>query len=151
MASTKKAFTGKHMALVFIGGFGVVIAVNLVMASVAVGSFHGTVVDNSYVASQNYNRWLDKAEASRALGWQVVAGRRADGRVVLETIAVPAGAAITAEAERPLGQRETASLAFADQGGGRWISDKAVAEGRWRLRIAVRAPGQEWAGESDLK
>ena len=151
MASTKTAFTGKHMALVFIGGFGVVIAVNLVMASFAVGSFHGTVVDNSYVASQNYNRWLDKAEASRALGWQVVAERRADGRVVLETIAVPAGAAITAEAERPLGQRETASLAFADQGGGRWISDKAVAEGRWRLRIAVRAPGQEWAGESDLK
>ena len=36
MASTKKAFTGRHMALVFIGGFGVVIAVNLLMASVAV-------------------------------------------------------------------------------------------------------------------
>ncbi len=109
MASTKKAFTGKHMALVFIGGFGVVIAVNLLMASVAVGSFHGTVVDNSYVASQNYNGWLAKAEASRALGWQAVPARRADGRVVLETIGLPAGAAITAEAERPLGERETAS------------------------------------------
>lgn len=151
MASTKKAFTGKHMALVFVGGFGVVIAVNLVMASFAVGSFHGTVVDNSYVASQNYNGWLAKAEASRALGWQAVPARRADGRVVLETIGLPAGAAITAEAERPLGERETASLTFADQGGGRWVSDAAVGEGRWRLRIAVRAPGQEWAGESELR
>lgn len=151
MASTKKAFTGKHMALVFIGGFGVVIAVNLLMASLAVGSFHGTVVDNSYVASQNYNGWLAKAEASRALGWQALPTRRADGRVVLETIAVPAGAAITAEAERPLGTRETASLTFADQGAGRWLSNEAVAEGRWKLRIAIRAKAQEWAGESELK
>ena len=151
MASTKKAFTGRHMALVFIGGFGVVIAVNLLMASVAVGSFHGTVVDNSYVASQNYNGWLAKAEASRALGWQALPTRRAEGRVVLETIAVPAGAAITAEAERPLGTRETASLTFADQGGGRWLSNEAVAEGRWKLRIAIRAGAQEWAGESELK
>ncbi len=151
MASTKKAFTGRHMALVFIGGFGVVIAVNLLMASVAVGSFHGTVVDNSYVASQNYNGWLAKAEASRALGWQALPTRRAEGRVVLETIAVPAGAAITAEAERPLGTRETASLTFSDQGGGRWLSNEAVAEGRWKLRIAIRAKALEWAGESELK
>jgi nitrogen fixation protein FixH len=151
MASTKKAFTGKHMALVFIGGFGVVIAVNLLMASVAVGSFHGTVVDNSYVASQNYNGWLAKAEASRALGWQALPARRADGRVVLETIAVPAGAAITAEAERPLGTRETAALTFVDQGGGRWLSNETVAQGRWKLRIAIRAKAQEWAGESELR
>ena len=71
--------------------------------------------------------------------------------MVLETIAVPAGAAITAEAERPLGTRETASLTFADQGGGRWLSNKAVAEGRWKLRIAIRAQALEWAGESELK
>ena len=151
MARTKRAFTGRHMALVFIGGFGVVIAVNLLMASVAVGSFHGTVVDNSYVASQNYNGWLAKAEASRALGWQALPARRADGRVVLDTIAVPAGAVIIAEAERPLGTRETASLTFSDQGGGRWLSNEAVAEGRWKLRIAIRAKALEWAGESELK
>lgn len=151
MARTKGTFTGKHMALVFIGGFGIVILVNLFMASVAVGSFHGTVVDNSYVASQNYNGWLAKAEASRALGWQALAARRADGRVVLETIAVPAGAAVIAEAERPLGTREAATLTFADQGGGRWLSNTGLADGRWRLRIAIRAGGREWAGESELR
>ena len=96
MTRKSSAFTGKHMAAVFIGGFGVVIAVNLVMASYAVGSFHGTVVDNSYVASQKYNGWIAKAEASKALGWQAVPHRREDGRVVLETLAVPADAAITA-------------------------------------------------------
>lgn len=149
-SSNSGKFTGRHMALVFIGGFGVVITVNLVMASFAVGSFHGTVVDNSYAASQNYNGWLAKAEMSKALGWQVMAERRADGRVVIETIAVPDGAVITAEAERPLGARDPARLTFAPQGEGQWVSNAPLAPGRWRLRMAIRAPGQEWAGESAL-
>jgi nitrogen fixation protein FixH len=150
-SSTSSKFTGKHMAAVFVGGFGVVIAVNLVMASYAVSSFHGTVVDNSYVASQKYNGWLAKAETSRALGWQVMAKHRADGRVVLETLAVPAGAAITSEAERPLGAREAARLTFAPQGQGRWLSNEVLGPGRWQLRTAIRAPGQQWAGESALQ
>ena len=155
-SSSNGKFTGKHMAMVFVGGFGVVIAVNLVMASFAVGSFHGTVVDNSYVASQKYNGWIAKAEASKALGWQAVPHRREDGRVVLETLAVPADAAITATAERPLGEREAASLTFAPQGQGRWLSNETIGAGRWQIHTAIRASGgragaQEWAGESDLK
>ena len=150
---TRKAstFTGKHMAAVFVGGFGIVIAVNLFMASHAVGSFHGTVVDNSYAASQNYNGWIAKAEASKALGWQVMPERRADGRVVLETLGLPEGAVITAAAERPLGQRETMALTFAPDGQGRWLSTETLAAGRWQLRMAIRAPGAEWAGEAEVR
>jgi nitrogen fixation protein FixH len=148
--STQAAFTGRRMALIFVVGFAIVIAVNLFMAYQAVSGFHGTVVDNSYVASQKYNGWLAKAEASRRLGWTADALRRADGRVVLATTGVPAGATIAAEAERPLGDRVVIRLAFAPDGEGRWISDKPLAEGRWQMRIAIKAPGQEWAGESYL-
>lgn len=151
MAKPHGKFTGRHMALIFACGFGIVIAVNLVMASVAVGSFHGTVVDNSYVASQNFNDWMAKAETSRALGWEVSAERQADGRIALVTSGVPEGAAITAFAERPLGARETAALGFAPAGADRWLSDAALAEGRWTLRYAVRADGREWAGEGELR
>jgi nitrogen fixation protein FixH len=152
MASKSSAFTGRHMAAVFIGGFAVVIAVNLVMASFAVGSFHGTVVDNSYVASQSYNGWLKQAEASKALGWQAVPHRRtADGRVVIETLMVPEGAALTATAERPLGDREDTALTFAPEGGGRWVSTAPLAPGRWRLRMAIRAGAQAWAGEAEIR
>jgi len=149
--STSRTFTGRHMAAVFVGGFAVVIAVNLFMATNAIGSFHGTVVDNSYVASQKYNGWLAKAEASKALGWQAVPERRADGRVVIETLMVPEGATLTATAERPLGARKATVLAFAPAGAGRWVSDKALAPGRWRLRMAIRAGDQAWAGESELR
>lgn len=144
-------FTGRHMLAVFVAGFSIVIAVNLFMAYRAVGGFHGVVVENSYVASQNFNTWLDKAEKSRALGWDVrPERRRADGRVVLDTAGVPAGAAITAELRRPLGAHEFTSLTFAPDGEGRWLSNEAVAEGRWTMRIAIAAPGQDWAGESEL-
>lgn len=151
MTSKSSTFTGRHMAAIFVGGFGIVIAVNLFMAFNAVGGFHGTVVDNSYVASQKYNGWIAKAEASKALGWQVMPQRRADGRVALETLAVPDGATITAQAERPLGARETIALTFAPEGQGRWISAEALAAGRWQLRMAIRAPGGEWAGEAEVQ
>ena len=45
----KGEFTGRHMAAILVTGFGVVIAVNVLMASLAVGTFGGVVVDNQYV------------------------------------------------------------------------------------------------------
>ncbi len=152
MARATPTLTGKHMAAIFTGGFAVVIAVNLVMASVAVGSFHGTVVDNSYVASQKYNGWLKQAAATKALGWQAVPHRRsADGRVVIETIAVPEEARITATAERPLGAREDTPLTFMREDQGRWVSAQALPPGRWQLRLAIRAGDQAWAAEGEIR
>ncbi|MBA4766937.1 MAG: FixH family protein [Porphyrobacter sp.] len=151
MASKSSTFTGKHMAAIFVGGFAVVIAVNLFMASQAVGSFHGTVVDNSYVASQNYNGWLRQAAASKALGWQAVPHRRADGRVVVETLAVPAGARITGTAAHPLGLHAATPLTFAPLGKGSWISNETVQAGRWQVRLAIRAGDEAWAGEAELR
>jgi nitrogen fixation protein FixH len=150
MTGTTKTFTGKHLAAIFVGGFAVVIAVNVGMATMAVGSFHGTVVDNSYVASQHYNGWLKQAAASKALGWQAVPHRRADGRVVIATSAVPDGATLTATAERPLGAREETPLTFAPLGKGVWVSDQRIAPGRWEMRIAIRADAKAWAGEGVL-
>ncbi len=151
MHSTTDCFTGKRMAAIFVGGFGVVIAVNLIMASIAVGSFHGTVVDNSYVASQHYNGWLKQAAASKALGWQAAPQRRADGRVMVETIAVPAGAKLTATAERPLGEREDTPLTFQPDGPGRWVSHESLGQGRWQVRLAIRAGEKSWAGEAEIR
>ena len=59
-------FTGRHMAAIMLAFFGVVIAINFTMATLAETTFGGTVVDNSYVASQSFNAWL---RAGRQLGW----------------------------------------------------------------------------------
>ena len=146
----KKPFTGKHMAAILVAGFGVVVAVNFTMASYAVGGFHGIVVDNSYVASQKFNSWLEQAEASRALGWEATTARNEDGYVTLTTSGVPEGAGVTAELRRPLGEHEYETLVFAPIGDGLYRSNKPISEGRWTMRLFIAAAGQNWAEESEL-
>lgn len=62
--------TGRHVAAITIGAFGVIIAVNLVMAWKAVSTFPGLEVKNSYVASQEFDA---RRAAQEALGWTVTA------------------------------------------------------------------------------
>lgn len=143
-------FTGRHMAIIMAAGFGVVIAVNLVMASFAIGGFHGVVVDNSYVASQQFNGWLSQAEKARALGWQVKPARDSEGYVTLTTTGVPAGTRFTAALRRPLGEQAYADLTFRPVGKGIWRSDQPIAPGRWRIRLSAQADGIMWAEESEF-
>jgi nitrogen fixation protein FixH len=138
------------MAFVMVGGFGIVMAVNFYMASLAVGGFHGVIVDNTYVASQKFNSWLEQAEADRALGWSVIAKRDASGHVVLTSEGVPQGAVIAAELRRPLGDRDTARLAFTGLGEGRYRSTAPVDDGRWIMRLSIAAAGQTYAEEREL-
>ena len=65
--SPVKKFTGYHATMMIVGFFAVVVAVNLVMAQFALSTFSGTVVDNSYVASQKYNQWLEQARHQQAV------------------------------------------------------------------------------------
>lgn len=61
-------FTGKHMALSMVAFFGVIITVNITMATLASTSWTGLVVKNSYVASQHFNDELVQAKAQRDAG-----------------------------------------------------------------------------------
>lgn len=144
-------FTGRHMAIIMVAGFGIVIAVNAVMATLAVGGFHGVVVENSYVASQKFNGWLDNAEKARALGWEVTPERSETGHVLLRSKGVPAGTGFTAALRRPLGDKDFADLTFRPVGEGLWQSDQKVAPGRWIIRLSAKADAVVWAQESDLQ
>jgi len=143
-------FTGRHMTAILTCGFGVVIAVNFTMAALASSSFGGVVVKNSYVASQEFNGWLEKAEASEKLGYSVFAAHREDGRVTLTTSGVPAGALITATARHPLGHQADQALTFAPGTADNWTSTAALPGDRWTLRLFIDANGQEWRGEQAL-
>ncbi|PBB39674.1 MULTISPECIES: FixH family protein [Mesorhizobium] len=64
-----REFTGRHMLLTILGFFGVVVAVNLTMAALASKSWTGLVVENTYVASQLFNKKAEEGRAQAALGW----------------------------------------------------------------------------------
>lgn len=152
LASTarRKPFTGWHMFGILLGGFGVVIAVNFLMAHYASSTFGGVVVENSYVASQEFNRWLDEAEAEKAMGWQVAASRREDGRLVVSLAGAPDYPAIKAVARHPLGRQPDMALTFDPRGEGGFVSREALPAGRWTLRFEVVAGAKTWRTEQDV-
>jgi nitrogen fixation protein FixH len=133
-------FTGWHMTTILIAFFGVVIAVNLVMARFAVSTFGGTVVDNSYVASQNYNRWLAAAEKQSQLGWKTTLSLDPSRRVLVR--AAKAGLPITGltlsgTATHPLGRVPSIPLSFAVSATGDYRARQSLPKGRWKVALAL--------------
>lgn len=128
------------MVLLMLAFFGTIIAVNLVMATLAVRTFGGTVVDNSYVASQRFNLWLEEARAQSALGWEARFGLDAERRIVAAVADRSGpfdGATVTATAGHPVGRAPDLALAFVALGDGRYRAAEPLPEGRWNLRVTI--------------
>lgn len=150
-ASRKGQFTGWHATMMLVAFFGVVIAVNLVMARDAISTFGGLVVENSYVASQHFNKWLAEADAEKALGWQATIERSAPGTFqtqVLDSKGKPISAAqVRLFAEHPLGRKPPVDVVLTEGAPG--LYSGALPAGRWYVRLVVIADGHTWrkAGE----
>nr|NUR37308.1 FixH family protein [Sphingomonas sp.] len=130
-------FTGWHFAAIIVTFFGVVIAVNVTMAVLAVRTFGGVVVENSYVASQEYNRWLADARRQEKLGWHVLISLDAHRHVIVSTDV--AGASATGFARHPLGRTADIPLTFDRD----LRSDRPLPPGRWAVHVFVRKDGRE--------
>jgi nitrogen fixation protein FixH len=138
MALFSGPITGPKAFAMFASFFGVIIAVNLVLAVQAVRTFPGLEVANSYVASQSFD--AERAAQAR-LGWTT--GASIEGGVLALSIRGPEGAPVRgAEVTAELGRATTRTddqrptLAF---DGAVWRAPVQVAPGRWHLRIAAVA------------
>lgn len=149
-AFTSGPFTGKHITIIMVAFFAVVIAVNVFMARSAISTFGGVVVENSYVASQNYNKWLREAAKEKALGWTVTTRRRADGHLVVTLAGAPANADLSGDAWHPLGRLPDVPMQFARQSDGTFVSDKVLPQGRWQMRLEARAGATRWRAEQEV-
>lgn len=134
----RKELTGRHVLLIFVSCFSVIIAVNLTLAYNAVSTFPGLEVKNSYVASQNF----DKNRATQeALGWSVAAEAR-DGQVLL-SVTDSAGAPVkVASLEATLGRathvQDDSTPAFAFDGHN-YVAPADLAPGNWNIRMVAHA------------
>ncbi|MEP2103360.1 MAG: FixH family protein [Parasphingorhabdus sp.] len=144
-----KKFTGYHATAMIVAFFAVVVSVNMVMARFAVSTFGGTVVDNSYVASQKYNKWLAEARKQQAHGWTASQIIRVQDRVAVMVRQADESALknaeITAVAEHPVGRSDPIILSFVENDAGTYVSRNALPEGRWKLRIAISHGGNKMA------
>lgn len=128
--------TGRKALAIFIGAFGVIISVNLVMAYSAVSTFPGLEVRNSYIASQGFNARLQE---QRALGWQLQADLSANELVLQVT--GPDGAPVdlaTLEAilGRPTHTREDVNPLF-EGVAGNYSAPVSVTPGLWLLHVTA--------------
>lgn len=144
-------FTGWHMLAIMVAFFGVVIAVNVTMMTIARGSFGGIVVENSYVASQEFNGWLRAARAQEALGWQVASDVAADRSVTISVNGAPDPLAVTAMARHPLGRQPDQALTFRRATDGRYVSTAPLPKGRWTLRLQLASGNAVWRQEVSVQ
>jgi len=142
----QKTFNGWHMTAILVAFFGIVIAVNFTVARIALHSFSGVVVENSYVASQQFNGWLKDAKTERNLGWSATVTRDVSGRLVVATTGMPSSAKLTALLRRPLGTPDDRTEALVQMAPNRFVS-REIDPGRWIVRIEADANGQHWAQE----
>lgn len=139
MSST--SFSGRKTLAVFVGGFAVVIAVNLTLAVLSSRSHPGLVVDNSYVASQKFNGWLEQGRAQKALGWTVAA--TADPLKLSVTATNALGAPLTgvtavASLEHPLGAEPTRNLPLVETAPGTYTAPHGLSAGQWLSEVRLQ-------------
>jgi len=148
-----RRFTGWHMLAIMLSFFGLVIMVNLVMASNAIATFGGVVVSNSYVASQRYNGWLKAAADQKALGWHATPSVDATGRLHIaarDAAGQPLNARIVVTARHPLGRMPDRRVVLVRKGAD-YIASDGLPSGRWLLHIELTANGHRAHFEDEVQ
>ena len=143
-----KRLTGYHVLAIAGGAFAIIIGANLAMLFAATGSFPGLVVENSYVASQDWNR---RTEAQQALGWTVEIGY--DGGEIAVTLtgrdgAPGDGADLRLIVGRPSSQADDRELT-ARGGAGLYRAAAELAPGLWRIEVHT-ASGHDFQTTAQL-
>ncbi len=139
---TTRQFTGKHMALIMFGFFGVVIIVNMVLAIFANQSWTGLIVKNSYVASQNFNQKLKEANSQKALGWasHLVYEKGQLVFTISDRKNRPiSGLKVEAYLRRPTHENEDQVLRLKEKMPGRFEQDARLSDGVWNAEILAQS------------
>lgn len=134
-----REFTGWHMLALMVGGFGIIITVNLTLAWNAVATFPGLEARNSYEVSQSFQ--ADRA-AQNALRWNARAV--IDDGLLTVTVRDHMGDPVQPEVTRAILGRATNTSQDTTPdftwNGTSFVAPVAMHEGYWNLRLEMIAP-----------
>lgn len=140
--SDRKEFelTGKHVLAIVVTAFAIIIGVNLFMAYSAIGTFPGLETENSYLASQQFDK---QRAAQEALGWDVSA-RVDDETLILDIKDVAGGPVVVKSVYGLLGRathvKDDQEPAFVQNEAGAYVAQVGkLGGGNWNLRLNVVA------------
>lgn len=144
--------TGRHVFLILLSFFGLVIAVNVTMATLAAGTWPGLVVANSYVESQRFNSRVAAARAQQALGYELAFEQAKDRLTLSLRDAEGRGVEIlggTARIGRPVTRTEDRLIDIPASTDGRVSMPDVLATGLWVADVALKLPGDRtWRYET---
>lgn len=137
-------FTGRKVFIFVASAFGLIIAVNIYMATQAVRTFPGLEVKNGYIASQKFDA---QREAQAALGWSVEADY-VDGFFALRITDAEDAPIKAARLNGTLGRathtKDDTTPVFIYENGA-YITPAELGPGNWNFRMfAVAEDGTEF-------
>jgi nitrogen fixation protein FixH len=141
-----KQFTGKHMLAILVAFFGVVIAVNLLLAYYANSTWSGLVAANGYDASQSFNADERRARAQQAEGWTTRLTHQGDTITLVFTDrnAQPlSGLTISSSVGRPTTDVQDQKLSFHEASPGTYLANVRLATGIWDVNIDINGDGEQ--------
>ena len=149
--ASPKPLTGRKVLFMLVAFFGVVIAVNVIMAKLAIQTLPGTEVDSAYSASLAYENEIAAAHDQNARNWKVDAHiqRGPDGGATLQVEARDSsglpmtGLNFQGRFERPADRRADQAVTLAEVASGIYRgSAPLIGPGQWDLVLEGDAAGQ---------
>lgn len=136
-----KQFTGWHMLAIICAFFGTIITVNLIMATYANTSWTGLVVQNTYVASQQFNERVAESRAQAALGWKdgLTIGNGEIRYTLVDASGSPIPVAtVSAAFRRPAYESEDWQATLTRGDDGAFVATAPVRDGIWIVNTEAK-------------
>jgi len=149
--TTALAPRGRYIPWLFVAGFAIVVSVNAIMITFAVGSFSGLYTPKPRERGLHYNDVVAEQKARDALGWRIETAWRADtGRLELavsDAAGQPlTGARVSAELVRPVEKRSPVGVTLATIDAGKFAGFiELPVRGNWDLDVVVERDGNRFA------
>ncbi len=133
----KGKLTGRHVLIMVIAFFGVMLVANVIFIRAAVNTFPGVSEEKSYFQGLHYNDTLAERAAQSQLGWAAevmeVARNGEGGRIVIRMVkddTALTSLVLTGVLKRPAHSTEDQALAF-----------NPLGEGLYEAEVAAFGPG----------
>ena len=140
MSRSTGTITGKKVLAIALVFFGIIIAVNFWLAYNAISTFPGLEVENSYVASQN---WDKERAAQVSLGWTLKPEYDPDNEQLRLTFTdrdglTPRISDISVLVGRPTEEKDDQTPAM-QRDEGTFVAPVKLAPGKWMLHVEARS------------
>ena len=154
----QRELTGKHVLLMLVVFFGVIIVTNVIFINAAVTSFRGEDVKGSYRQGLEYNETLETRKSEGQLGWSasynVIKTGADHSRLIIaiknDKKTPISGLTIDGKLRHPTDTKLDREIEFVESKAGQYNVIDFIPEGRWQLRATASDDQNEFSFQHSL-